>query len=239
MVAPRQQGRQRRAFLSPHMLINRQLSHKRPKKRQRKILLTQPCSSENLAPYSRENPVSEMNHVVQVIKEMKENIVQLKNDEDRNNETSVNILPGIPLAPSTKNSKRGVIFVLEKASLVLAYVGRTYEILNPDKHADFLRKKNMNSYYYRPDIVHEVLVDILGSWLNMASMVQAVYVKTDQGLLIRVELHVQIPPTLGKFCSLMSQLLQKFSIKARGKGENLMRPLDKHLPVNSRKIAHL
>ena len=34
---------------------------------------------------------------------------------------------------------------------------QTYEILNPDKHADFLRKKNMNPYDYRPDIVHEVI----------------------------------------------------------------------------------
>nr|XP_027102485.1 ribosomal RNA small subunit methyltransferase nep-1-like [Coffea arabica] len=104
-----------------------------------------------------------------------------------------------------------------------------------------MRKKNMNPYDYRPDIIHEVLVDILGSRLNMAGMVKAVYVKTDQRLLIRIEPHINIPPTPGKFCSLMSELLQKFTIKARGKGEKLMRlianPLDKHLPLNSLKIG--
>ncbi|XP_027109742.1 uncharacterized protein [Coffea arabica] len=100
--------------------------------------------------------------------ERKENTISLMHEEFRNvSETSTD-KPGIPLAPSIKNSKPGVIFVLEKASLVPAYVWTTYEILNPDKHADFMRKKNMNPYNYRPDIIHEVLVDILGSRLNMA-----------------------------------------------------------------------
>ena len=112
----------------------------------------------------------------------------------------------------------------------------------------------------------------------MAGMVQAVFVKTDLGHLIKIKPHVRIPPTLGKFCAMMcessvlfyvyymcsfrlptlillvcvpritllkdaAQLLQKFSIKARGGGEKLMQlidnPLVKHLPVNSRIIGNL
>ncbi|CAI9096955.1 OLC1v1033228C1 [Oldenlandia corymbosa var. corymbosa] len=151
------------------------------------------------------------------------------------------LLPGLPSVPSKSSRKAGVIFVLEKASLVPAYVGRTYEILNPDKHAEFLRKKKLNPYDYRPDIIHEILVDIMGSRLNMAGGVQAVYVKTDLGQLIKIDPHVKIPPTLGKFCAMMCQLLQKFSIKASGKGKKLLKlienPLVQHLPMNSKRIG--
>ena len=31
-----------------------------------------------------------------------------------------------------------------------------YQILSSDEHAGYLRKKNLNPYDYRPDIVHEV-----------------------------------------------------------------------------------
>ncbi|XP_027158509.1 ribosomal RNA small subunit methyltransferase nep-1-like [Coffea eugenioides] len=151
-------------------------------------------------------------------------------EEFRNvSETSTDI-PGIPLAPSIKNSKPGVIFVLEKALLVPAYVGRTYEILNPDKHADFMRKKNMNPYDYRPDIIHEVLVDILGSRLNMAGMVKASPSTLDK----------HSPLCVGTFTVhvLQPSCCSKFSIKARGKGEKANEnPLDKHLPLNSLKIG--
>lgn len=124
----------------------------------------------------------------------------LRGDDEREKDDDhslVPLLPGIPLAPSSRDPKPPrVIFVLEKASLVPAYVGRvrklvllpifslarifcviyiclpffcfcppylhtyhvlqSYQILNPDEHADFLRKKNMNPYDHRPDIIHEV-----------------------------------------------------------------------------------
>ncbi|KAK9265823.1 hypothetical protein L1049_001790 [Liquidambar formosana] len=157
------------------------------------------------------------------------------------NQDSVYELPGIPLAPSNQNMKPGIVFVLEKASLVPAFVGKRYQILNPDEHADFLRKKNLDPYHYRPDIVHEALLQIMGSRLCMAGRVQAVYIKTDEGVLIKVEPHANIPKTLGRFCAMMSELLQKFSIKAKGKREKLLHlvqnPVTQHLPVNSLKIG--
>ncbi|XP_027063688.2 uncharacterized protein [Coffea arabica] len=211
------------------------------KRRQRKSIL-RPCSVKKLLSHSREEHEREKEHEHAVSKdeERKKDMAKARKEEAKAGD-SEDILPGIPPVPSSNHPKSGVVFVLEKASLVPAYVGRTYEILNPDKHADFLRKKNMNPYDYRPDIVHEILVDILGSRLNMAGMVQAVFVKTDLGHLIKIKPHVRIPPTLGKFCAMMSQLLQKFSIKARGGGEKLMQlienPLVKHLPVNSRIIG--
>lgn len=45
-------------------------------------------------------------------------------EDERNDEHSMYQLPGIPLTPSNQNMNRGVTFVLEKASLVPAFVGR-------------------------------------------------------------------------------------------------------------------
>ncbi|TQD83455.1 hypothetical protein C1H46_031001 [Malus baccata] len=161
--------------------------------------------------------------------------------EQDSNEDSMLQLPGIPLAPSSQNMNPGVTFVLEKASLVPAYVGKKYQILNPEIHGDFLRKKNMDPYKYRPDIVHEALLQIMDTRLCMAGRLQPVYVKTDQGVLIKVEPHARIPESLDKFCAMMSQLLQKLRIKAKGRRDTLLRvvqnPLSQHLPSNSVKLG--
>ncbi|KAL1329864.1 hypothetical protein HN51_047049 [Arachis hypogaea] len=150
-------------------------------------------------------------------------------------------LAGIPVAPCYRGSKGGIYFVLQNASLVAAYVGKRYQILNPDEHANFLRRKNKNPYDYRPDIVHEALLQIMGSRLCMAGRVHGVFIKTDEGILIRVEPNTQIPKTLGSFCNMMAELLQKFSIKSKGNRGKLLRlienPVTQHLPVNSRKIG--
>ena len=50
----------------------------------------------------------------------------------------------------------GVIFVLEGASLEAAKVGKNYELLNCDDHANFLRRHNKDPAAYRPDICHQV-----------------------------------------------------------------------------------
>ncbi|XP_027361951.1 ribosomal RNA small subunit methyltransferase nep-1-like isoform X1 [Abrus precatorius] len=164
---------------------------------------------------------------------------ELKVDEEDDN--SVVQLPGIPLAPHGQSSKNGVYFILEKASLVAAYVGKKYQILNPDEHASFLRRKNLNPYDYRPDIVHEALLQIMSSRLRMAGRLRAVFIRTDEGILIRVEPQTQIPKTLGSFCNMMAELLQKFSIKSKNGQGKLLRlienPVTNHFPVNSRKIG--
>jgi len=103
-------------------------------------------------------------------------------------QTEEDELSGIPIAPSEKDSaKPNVIFILERASLEVAKVGKvllptllcltlfffslspfvsihssvfvalqTYQLLNSDDHANFLRKNNKNPGDYRPDITHQV-----------------------------------------------------------------------------------
>ncbi|GBG61519.1 hypothetical protein CBR_g21861, partial [Chara braunii] len=58
-------------------------------------------------------------------------------------------------AGDSGDGQAGVIFVLEKASLEAAKVGKNYQLLNCDDHASFLRKHKRDPQLYRPDITHQ------------------------------------------------------------------------------------
>ncbi|KAM1396755.1 hypothetical protein ACFX2I_014415 [Malus domestica] len=152
-------------------------------------------------------------------------------------------LEGIPMAPAEINPKNGpgAIFILEKASLEVAKVGKTYQLLNSDEHSNFLRKNNKDPALYRPDILHQALLMVLDSPINKAGRLRNMYVRTAAGVLIEVKPYVRIPRTFKRFAGVMLQLLQKLSISAVGKREKLMRviknPVTQYLPVNSRKIG--
>ncbi|XP_065855152.1 uncharacterized protein [Euphorbia lathyris] len=165
-------------------------------------------------------------------------------EEEEQEEVGVqsNEMDGIPIVPSDQNAKKpGVIFILEKASLEVAKVGKSYQILNSDDHSNFLRKNKKDPADYRPDIVYQALLSILDSPINKAGRLRAVYVKTDKGVLFEVRPHVRIPRTYKRFAGIMLQLLQKLSITAVGKREKLLRviknPVTQYLPLNSQKIG--
>ncbi|XP_022743243.1 ribosomal RNA small subunit methyltransferase NEP1-like isoform X2 [Durio zibethinus] len=126
-------------------------------------------------------------------------------------EAGADELVGIPISPGDQiTNKHGVIFVLEKASLEVAKVGKA-------------------------------LLAILDSPVNKAGRLQAVYVRTEKGVLFEVKPHVRIPRTYKRFSGIMLQLLQKLYITAVGKRQKLLQviknPVTKHFPVNSRKIG--
>ncbi|RVW89119.1 Ribosomal RNA small subunit methyltransferase mra1 [Vitis vinifera] len=75
-------------------------------------------------------------------------------DEKKAEEVTLE-LPGIPLVPSNLNNKTGVTFILERACLEVAKVGKSYQLLSSEDHANFLRKNNKNPAEYRPDILHQ------------------------------------------------------------------------------------
>ncbi|KAK2416717.1 ribosomal RNA small subunit methyltransferase NEP1 [Trifolium repens] len=168
----------------------------------------------------------------------KEEPTPIITEQSNNNE-----LVGIPIAPPTeKNSEKpGVIFILEKASLEVAKVGKTYQLLNSDEHANFLRKNNKNPGDYRPDICHQALLSILDSPLNKAGRLKVVYIRTEKGVLIEVKPYVRIPRTFKRFAGVMLELLQKLSISAAGQRDKLLRTIKnsvtQYLPINSRKAG--
>jgi rRNA small subunit pseudouridine methyltransferase Nep1 len=143
--------------------------------------------------------------------------------------------------PEQTDEEGGVIFVLEKASLEAAKVGKTYQILNCDDHANFLRKHKRDPALYRPDILHQALLAILDSPLNKAGRLKGLYVKTDKNVLIQVNPHIRIPRTFKRFCGLMVQLLQKLSIRATNGPDKLLRvvkqPVTRYLPLGARRVG--
>jgi len=134
-----------------------------------------------------------------------------------------------------KKGKAGAIFVLENASLEVGKVGKTMQLLNCDDHANFLRKHRKDPADYRPDICHQALLSVLDSPLNKAGYIKAVYVKTKKNVLFEISPQVRIPRTFKRFCGLMSQLLQKLSIRSSSSPKKLLRvikqPVTKYLPV--------
>ncbi|KAJ4798820.1 Ribosomal RNA small subunit methyltransferase NEP1 [Rhynchospora pubera] len=165
-------------------------------------------------------------------------------EKDGDKEAAADEIAGLPVVARPihgSKKEKGVIFVLEKACLEVGKVGKNFQILNSDDHSNYLRKQNRNPADYRPDIIHQALLAIFDSPLTKAGRLQAVYVRTEKGVLFEIKPHVRMPRTFKRFCGLMSQLLQKLSITAVGKREKMLNviknPVSHHLPVDSRRIG--
>ncbi|CAO2835194.1 unnamed protein product [Amaranthus hypochondriacus] len=137
--------------------------------------------------------------------------------------------------------KATTIFILENASLHMAFVRKKKKILSFQEDGSYLLKQGKNPNNYRPDIFYEALRAILDSPLNKAGMVGAVYVKTDSGVVFEVNPLTRIPRTLKRFCGIMLELLEKSCIRAKDSGEVLLRvlkdPLMQHIPENAHIIG--
>jgi rRNA small subunit pseudouridine methyltransferase Nep1 len=59
-------------------------------------------------------------------------------------------------AAAVEAQKHAIYFVLEGANLEVAKVGKNYELLNCDDHANFLKRHGKDPASYRPDISHQV-----------------------------------------------------------------------------------
>ncbi|XP_021771452.1 uncharacterized protein LOC110735569 [Chenopodium quinoa] len=75
-------------------------------------------------------------------------------EDDKVAEDLADDIPDIPVTITKQKSQPGAVFLLERASLEVAKVGKTYQILNSEDHANFLMKHKKNPADYRPDIVY-------------------------------------------------------------------------------------
>ncbi|KAL8460037.1 hypothetical protein ACS0TY_031813 [Phlomoides rotata] len=165
----------------------------------------------------------------------------VESDKEEKLEPVVHDLAGIPIVTVDTGNKGGVIFILERASLEIAKVGKTYQLLSSDEHANYLVRNKRNPADYRPDIAFQAIQTILDSRVNKSGRLKALYVRTEQGLLLEIKPHARMPRTYKRFSGLIVQLLQKLHITASGNGEKLLRviknPVTQYLPVNSCKIG--
>lgn len=91
-----------------------------------------PCSIKGRKRKKREENYHSKD-VEQLIEEEKIEITSLTEaagTEDEKQEDVVHNLPGIPILPSDQNNSIGAIFVLEKASLEVAKVGKVIKFLS-------------------------------------------------------------------------------------------------------------
>ncbi|KAJ1122365.1 hypothetical protein NDU88_000855 [Pleurodeles waltl] len=137
-------------------------------------------------------------------------------------------------------SRRRLLVVLEGASLESVKVGKTYELLNCDKHKSMLIKNGRDPGQVRPDIAHQSLLMLMDSPLNRAGLLQ-VYIHTQRNVLIEVNPQTRIPRTFDRFCGLMVQLLHKLSVRAADGPQKLLKviknPVSDHFPVGCLKIG--
>uniref|UniRef100_A0A2N9I0Y4 Ribosomal RNA small subunit methyltransferase NEP1 n=1 Tax=Fagus sylvatica TaxID=28930 RepID=A0A2N9I0Y4_FAGSY len=161
------------------------------------------------------------------------------NGEEEEEVVNGHELEGIPVSPTEQNAanEARVTFILENASLEVAKVGKSYQLLNFEDHENFLSRNNRNPNDYRPDIVYQALLMIMDSRINKSGGLRAVYLRTKKGVLIEVKPHARLPRTFKRFSGLMLQLLQNQSVKRDSLLRVIKYPISRYLPVNSRKIG--
>jgi rRNA small subunit pseudouridine methyltransferase Nep1 len=87
----------------------------------------------------------------------------------------------------------------------------------------------------------QALLMILDSPLNKAGKVKGIFVHTQKNVLIQVNPQVRLPRTYKRFAGLMTQLLQKLSIRATNGPDKLLKvvkgPVGRHLPSGVHRIG--
>lgn len=82
---------------------------------------------------------------------------------------------------------------------------------------------------------------ILDSPANKAGKVRGIFVHTNKNVLIQVNPQVRLPRTFKRFAGLMTQLLQKLSIRATNGPEKLLKvikgPVGRYLPSGAHRIG--
>ncbi|KAM4682084.1 ribosomal RNA small subunit methyltransferase NEP1 isoform 1-T1 [Amazona ochrocephala] len=146
----------------------------------------------------------------------------------------------VSLEAKRPRGQRRLLVVLEGASLETVKVGKTFELLNCDKHKALLLRNGRDPAEVRPDITHQSLLMLMDSPLNRAGLLQ-VYIHTQKNVLIEVNPQTRIPRTFDRFCGLMVQLLHKLSVRAADGPQKLLKviknPVSNHLPVGCLKLG--
>ena len=110
-----------------------------------------------------------------------------------------------------KKLKKRLIIILEGATLELGNIKKNPQIINCDDHYKIIKSMKKKLDEYRPDIIHQCLLNLFDSPLNKAGLLQ-VFLHTNKNILIEINPKTRIPRTYKRFSGLFSQLLLKNEI---------------------------
>ena len=132
-----------------------------------------------------------------------------------------------------QDSGHKLYIILEHANLELTKDKKNPELINSDDHQNIIKKMNKSLEDYRPDVLHQCLLNLFESPLNKAGLLQ-VFIRTKENVLIEISPKTKIPRTIKRFCGLMGQLLQKYRIRALNSSEVLLKviknPITQYIP---------
>ena len=132
-----------------------------------------------------------------------------------------------------QDSGHKLYIILEHANLELTKDKKNPELINSDDHQNLIKKMNKSLEDYRPDVLHQCLLNLFESPLNKAGLLQ-VFIRTKENVLIEISPKTKIPRTIKRFCGLMGQLLQKYRIRALNSSEVLLKviknPITQYIP---------
>jgi rRNA small subunit pseudouridine methyltransferase Nep1 len=163
------------------------------------------------------------------------------NDESDSEEEEINYnkLKGKTETNSKSSSKRiqdtghKLYIILEHANLELTKDKKNPEIINSDDHMNLIKKMGKSYEDYRPDVLHQCLLNLFESPLNKSGMLQ-VFIRTKENVLIEISPKTKIPKTIKRFNGLMGQLLQHYRIRALNSSEVLLKiiknPITQYIP---------
>ena len=107
--------------------------------------------------------------------------------------------------------KKKLIIILEGATLELGNIKKNPQIINCDDHYKIIKSMKKKLEEFRPDIIHQCLLNLFDSPLNKVGLLQ-VYIHTNKNILIEINPKTRIPRTFKRFSGLFSQLFLKNEI---------------------------
>ena len=122
----------------------------------------------------------------------------------------------------SKKIKKKLIVILEGGSLELGSLKKNPQIINCDEHYKIIKSMKKKLDEFRPDIIHQCLLNLFDSPLNKVGLLQ-VYIHTSKNILIEINPKTRMPRTFKRFLGLFTQLLLKNEIRASDTNEILMR----------------
>ena len=160
-------------------------------------------------------------------KNNEEKVIKDNSDEEEELEDNNNELIGDENKQYnlSKKIKGKLIIILEGATLELGSLKKNPQILNCDEHYKIIKSMKKKLDDFRPDIIHQCLLNLFDSPLNKVGLLK-VYIRTSKNILIDINPKTRMPRTFKRFSGLFTQLLLKNEIRASDTNEILMKVIN-------------